>query len=119
MEIIFNFLLNCLFLYVLVHFKYATIGGFDYLSGMEKTKIIIELGLFSMIGTAFGLLVANFFNLISFWILSVFSWFIIGWVTLGFLESLNYGFNYIEVGGLQDWVAYLCLGFFYKESRGR
>jgi hypothetical protein len=119
MEIIFNFLINCLFLYVLVHFKYATIGGFDYMTGAEKTKLIIELGLFSMLGTLFGLLIANFASLLSFFLLAIFSWFIIGWVTIGFLESLSYGFNYVEVGGLQDWIVYLCFGFFYKESRNR
>jgi hypothetical protein len=32
---------------------------------------------------------------------------------------LSYGFNYVEVGGLQDWIVYLCFGFFYKESRIR
>jgi hypothetical protein len=119
MEIIFNFLINCLFLYVLVHFKFATIGNFDYMTGMEKTKIIIELGLFSMLGTLFGIMIANFASLMSFFLLAIFSWFIIGWVTIGFLESLNFSFNYIEVGGLQDWLVYLCIGFFYKESRSR
>ena len=117
MGLIYNFLINCLFLYVLVHFKYATIGGFDLLSGAEKTKLIIELGLFSMVGTLFGLLIANFASLLSFFILYIFSWFIIGWVTVGFLESLNYGFNYVEVGGLQDWVVYLCIGYFYVENK--
>jgi uncharacterized membrane protein len=89
------------------------------MTGAEKTKLIIELGLFSMLGTLFGLLIANFASLLSFFLLAIFSWFIIGWVTIGFLESLSYGFNYVEVGGLQDWIVYLCFGFFYKESRNR
>jgi hypothetical protein len=89
------------------------------MTGMEKTKIIIELGLFSMLGTLFGIMIANFASLMSFFLLAIFSWFIIGWVTIGFLESLNFSFNYIEVGGLQDWLVYLCIGFFYKESRSR
>jgi hypothetical protein len=117
MNLILNGAYNAIFIFVLVYFGYANIAGFTGMSEFNKLKAVLILAVFSMVGVIFGLAVNFFTSLLSFRLLTVFSWLIIGWVTMAFLETLPLGFDYFEGNLLQNLIVYGLFGFFYYKAK--
>lgn len=121
-SIVINFFMNYVVLILLVVVRWATIQG---ATGVEAITIpililLLAVSLISVITELMGMVVASIFSVVSTVIfppllIAAIILFIplVGWITMGSIELLNFGFNYQEGIWYQDFLAYSLLGLSY------